>query len=463
MSETSHPAGARMAEEPFPAPAVGWYATIMLAFLYWMSLLDRFIISMMVDPIKADLGLTDVQFGLLQGLAFIISFTVFGFIFGALADRKDRRKLIFIGVMVWSLASAACGLAQNFWHMLIARMGLGAGEASLNPCATSMISDLFPREKLTSAMAVYSIGATIGSGTALMIGGGVIYWVASFGDIVLPVVGHVATWQMVFFIVGLSTLPLTFLVFTIPEPVRRGRAPAVDTGRSWRSTYGEMLRFIKRHPRFFASHYTGFTIASAVVSGCVAWYPVHMSRTFGWGQGSIGLYLGSILMIAGISGKLVTGWTVDAMYRRGFRDAQLRWYSASLFIAAPMGVIATLSGNPWVFLVMIGVFTTLTTSMQACAMSALNLVTPNQLRGTGVAVYTTVAALLGGSVGAVVIPIIAEYLYHGEAAIGLGIATFVGVACPLSGLALFSGFKAMRGAMAEAEGGRPAARGSVAS
>src|SRR5690625_38351 len=152
--------------DAFPPPAVGWYATIILGFLYWMSLLDRFIISLLIDPIKADLGLTDVQFGLLQGIAFVVSFTLFGFIFGALADWKDRRKLIFIGVMVWSLASAACGLAQNFWHMLVARFGLGAGEASLNPCATSMIADLFPRDRLTSAISVYSIGATISGRTA---------------------------------------------------------------------------------------------------------------------------------------------------------------------------------------------------------------------------------------------------------------------------------------------------------
>ncbi len=180
-------------EEPYPPSAVGWYATIMLAFLFWMSMLDRFIISLLVEPIKADLGLTDVQFGVLQGVGFIISYTVFGFVFGALADRKNRRRLIYIGVTLWSLAAASCGLAQNFWHLLIARAGLGAGEASLSPCATSMITDLFPRDKLTSAMAVYTIGATIGSGTALIIGGAIIYWVSSLGDIVLPMIGPVAT------------------------------------------------------------------------------------------------------------------------------------------------------------------------------------------------------------------------------------------------------------------------------
>lgn len=439
--------------DAYPPPAVGWYATIILGFLYWMSLLDRFIISLLIDPIKADLGLTDVQFGLLQGIAFVVSFTLFGFIFGALADWKDRRKLIFIGVMVWSLASAACGLAQNFWHMLVARFGLGAGEASLNPCATSMIADLFPRDRLTSAMAVYSIGATIGSGTALILGGAIIAWVSSWGEVVVPILGPLATWQMVFFIVGLSTIPLTFIVFTFPEPIRRGRglAPVEDHRRSWRSAYVNLYRFVKIHPRFFFAHYSGFTLAAAVVSGCVAWYPVHMMRTFGWSEGSVGWSLGMALLIAGVIGKLATGLGVDKMYRLGYRDAQLRWYGIAMLIAAPAGVVATTSGNPWVFLVMIGVFVGLITAMHACAMSSLNLVTPNELRGTGVAVYSTIGGLIGGSSGAVLIPMAAQAFFDGPEAIGQGMAVLIGVACPLTALALFSGMGAMRKAMADAE------------
>lgn len=444
--------------EAYPRSAVGWYATFVLAFLYWMSLLDRFIISLMIDPIKTDLGLSDVQFGILQGIAFIVSFTVFGFIFGALADWRDRRKLIFIGVLMWSFASAACGLAQNFWHMLVARFGLGAGEASLNPCATSMIADLFPRERLTSAMAVYSIGSTVGSGTALILGGAIIYWITSWGDIVLPVLGHVKTWQMVFFIVGLSTIPLTFIVFTFPEPFRRGRGllPVADQRRSWHSTYVNLYHFIKIHPGFFLAHYTGFTLAAAVVSGCVAWYPVHMMRTYGWSEAGVGWNLGMALLIAGVVGKLSAGWGVDAMYRRGYRDAQFRWYGTAMLIATPLGIIATTHGNPWVFLVMIGLFVALITSMHACAMSSLNLVTPNELRGTGVAVYSTLGGLLGGSAGTVLIPIASQAFFQGDDAIGKGMAVLIGVACPLTALVMFSGMGAMRKAMADAEAGSQA-------
>lgn len=448
MTQTLHTPESSIEVEAYPKPAVGWYATIVLAFLYWMSLLDRFILSLLIEPIKADLGLTDVQFGLLQGIGFLLSFTFFGFIFGALADRKDRRRLIYFGVTLWSLASAACGLAHNFWHMFIARLGLGAGESSLNPSATSMLSDLFPPHRLTSAMAVYSIGATIGGGTALMLGGAIIVWVASFGEVVVPVLGPLATWQIVFFMVGLSTIPLAFLVFTFPEPKRRGQAGIVNERRGWWSAYSGLFGFIKQHPRFFFTHYVGFTVASTVVTGCIGWYPVHMMRAYQWGEGQVGLYLGMTIMLMGIVGKLATGWTVDTLYRRGRHDAQLRWMVICLLIAAPVGVIATTHGNAWVFLAMIGVFVALLTGLAACAMTSLNLVTPNELRGSGIALYSTVAGLLGGSTGTVLIPMASTVLYDGDGAIGKGMATLIGVACPLAALCLYFGMRPMREAMA---------------
>src|SRR5262245_56650854 len=111
MSEAVDSIEIRVCKTPFPAAAVGWYATIMLAGLYWLSILDCFIISLLVDPIKKDLGLTDVQFGMLTGPAFMVSFTIFGLIFGALADRYNRRMVIFVGVALWSVATAICGVA----------------------------------------------------------------------------------------------------------------------------------------------------------------------------------------------------------------------------------------------------------------------------------------------------------------------------------------------------------------
>jgi MFS family permease len=305
--------------------------------------LDRFIVSLLVDPIKRDLGLTDLQFGMLHGVGFALTYAILGLVCGALADRFSRRWLIFAGVSIWSLATAALGVAQNFWQLLVARLGVGAGEAALNPCATSMITDLFPRQRLTLAMAVYSLGATLGGGTAFMIGGALIELVSHAEVVSVPIIGDIRSWQAVFLIVGLPGLLVAFMVFTMPDPVRRG--PRAET-QSWRSTYGGLLRFMNARRRFFFCHYAGFGLASAVIAGCSTWYPAHLGRAFGWGAAQIGLSLGVTLIVAGIVGKVICGRAVDAMYQRGMRDAQMRWYAGALLLGTPVGIFATTSSNP---------------------------------------------------------------------------------------------------------------------
>src|SRR5580693_1733320 len=123
----------------YPPRSTAWYATAVLCFMFWMSVLDRFVLSLLVAPLRRDMGITDTQFALLNGTAFIVTFALLGLIAGALADRFSRRSIIFVGVAVWSLATAACGVTENFAQLFLCRIGVGAGEAALNPCATSML------------------------------------------------------------------------------------------------------------------------------------------------------------------------------------------------------------------------------------------------------------------------------------------------------------------------------------
>lgn len=441
-------------EASFPSRPVAWYATIMFAFLYWLSILDRFIISLLVDPIKRDLDITDVQFGMLHSTAFAITFAVFGLLAGAMADRFNRRWVIFVSVTIWSLATAACGTVRSFGYMLLARVGVGAGEAGLNPCATSMISDLFPRERLTTAMAVYAIGSTLGSGCAYLIGGQIVTLVSQAETFVLPFLGEVRSWQAVFFIVGIPGALLSLLIFTVPEPLRRGQQFAHQQIGFWRGAfagYRDLFTFIRSRGRFFFFHYAGFTFASIIVTGSGTWYPAHMARTFGWNSAQIGLTLGTTLVIAGVVGKLICGYCVDAMYRRGSRDAQIRWFAACLLASIPVIVVATTSHNPWVFLGGVGLFLILLAPLPACSIAALNLVTPNELRGTGVAIYSLVAGALGAGFGSVMIAGISDYFFNGGASIGLGIAVTAVICCPIAAALLACGFRAMREAVVQAE------------
>jgi MFS family permease len=446
-TDSAIPPATGTGETPFPPAAVGWYATGILAFLYWLSMLDRYIISLLVDPIKRDLGLTDVQFSLLHGITFLGSFTLFGLVFGALADRYNRRRLIYIGVAIWSVGTAACGVAQTYWHLLLARVGVGVGEASLHPNATSMISDLFPRQRLSTAMAIYGLGSTIGAGTAVMIGGVIVEAVARLGGIHVPLIGEIRSWQAVFFIVGVPGTLLALSIFTVPEPVRRDlRSRTQGTGVLDR--YIQLFRFVKTRPRFFICHYLGFTLASAVITSGAAWYPAHLARAHHWSAGQIGASLGVAMTAAGILSKLISGWVSDAMYKRGYRDAQMRWYGICLLVALPIGIVATTSGNPWVFVVGIGVFNTLNGGIAVCAMSALNLVTPNELRGSGIAVFNIVMGMLGGSMGPVLVAAISQF---GGFEIGVGLTVTIAICFPIGAILLLSGLRAMREAMAEAE------------
>ena len=415
-------------------------------------MLDRFIISLLVDPIKEDLGLTDVQFGMLHGLAFAITFSVFGLFAGSLADRFNRRWIIFASVSIWSLATAACGMAHNYWHLLLARIGVGAGEAGLNPSATSMISDMFPRTRLTSAMAVYAVGATIGSGCAYLFGGILVSLVTESSTVTVPLLGAIASWKAVFLIVGLPGILIAFSIFTTVEPARIGRTEVRASKGLFADTlqsYAALFQFLKTR-RFFLHHYLGYGMASIVVIGGGAWYPAHMGRTFGWSAQQIGLSLGLVVIIASVLGKLLCGLSVDALYRRGMRDAQFRWYGIALLASMPFGIVATTSDNPVIFLAGISIFLALTATLPVCSNAALNLVTPNELRGTGIAFYSAAAGLFGISLGPLIVAVISDHVFGGNA-IGYGLAVTMAVCCSLAAIILLSGCKAMRTAVTQAE------------
>lgn len=452
MSETPKVAAvARAVEAPYPPAAVAWYAAIVLAVLYWVSILDRFIIALLVDPIKRDLGLSDLQFSLLQGFAITGTQLLFGLLFGALADRHSRRRLIFAGAAIWALATAACGLAHNFWQLLLARLGVGGGEASLVPCGSSMLADLHPRERQTRAMAVFSIGSTVGTGTAFLIGGLLIEFITQTGRIIIPIVGEIRAWQSAFFIVSLPGMLIGLLIFTVPEPLRRDQRQSADRRLTWHNSYGALIEFMKTQPRFFLCHYLGFLFALLVVTGGVSWYPAHLSRSFGWSPGRIGVNLGLSLAAAGVVGKLACGYAVDFMYRRGLRDAQLRWYAVCLMLATPVGVAATTTSSPPLCVAGIALLVTLLQPLPAVAFTALNLVTPNELRGAGAAFFSATSGLIGSGAGALLIAAASDLLFGGRSSLGLGMAAVIAVCCPLGALFLMLGLRPMRAAVAAAE------------
>lgn len=433
----------------YPSPVIGWYTTILLALLYWVSLLDRTIISLMVDPIKRDLGITDVQFGLLHGLAFAVTFSLFGLLAGFLADRSSRRRIVFWSVAIWSIATAACGLAHNFWHLLLARVGVGAGEAGLNPAATSMITDMFPPQRRNLPMAIYALGASVGAGCAFIFGGVVIDIVSAQGKAVLPLIGNVSPWQMVFFIIGLPGVVVALLIFLVPEPARLGRKAMIQQSNNILKSYGGYLSFMASRRKFFVCHYLGFGFANLSFVAGVAWYPAHAGRTFHWSATDIGLYLGSAIIVGGIIGKVICGNSLDWLTRKGYQDAHFIYAVIVLCLAGPVGVIGLTSTNPMLFLAMISVIFMLLSPVAPMYVGSLNMATPNQLRGAGVAFFGATVGLLALSLGPVLVAYLSKLLFEGKS-IGGGMAVLFGVSCPIAAAILQFGRAAMREAVATA-------------
>jgi MFS family permease len=190
-----------------------------------LSFVDRLIVGLLIEPIKADLNLSDTQISLVHGFSFAVFYTVFGLVMGRLADTVNRRNLIAFGVFTWSLLTMLCGIAKHFLHLLGFRVGVGIGEAALTPAAYSIITDYFPPEKRSTALSLFSAGVYFGIAGAFT-GGAYIYraidaWLTERGGLMLPLLGEMQTWQLVFMAVGAPGLIMGAMVLTIREPKRQ--------------------------------------------------------------------------------------------------------------------------------------------------------------------------------------------------------------------------------------------------
>jgi len=206
-------------DPPYPRARYAWFVVGVLMVAYIFSFVDRQILGLLVGPIRADLNITDTQMSLLMGFSFALFYTFFGIFFGRLADSKSRRTIIAVGIAIWSVMTAGCGLARTYWQLLMTRIGVGVGEAALSPSAYSLITDTFPPHRLAFALSVYGMGIYLGSGMAFLLGGYVVGFAESGGEFVFPFVGTIRPWQAVFFMIGLPGLVFSGFLYTIREPV----------------------------------------------------------------------------------------------------------------------------------------------------------------------------------------------------------------------------------------------------
>src|SRR6266404_7128302 len=305
-------------EAPYPAASYSWYVVGVLTLVYVFSFIDRQIMSLLVRPLRRDLNISDTQVSILMGLGFAIFYTLCGIPLGRLADTRSRRAIIAAGLVALSFFTALCGLAKIFGQMLLWRIGVGVGEASLSPSAYSLITDYFPKERLATAISVYSMGIYLGAGLSYLLGG-IIVRLASVKDAwILPLVGAVRPWQVIFFAVGLPGLLATLLLLTVREPLRRGVLKAAAP-----TSASASFAYSFRNKRTFLSHNVGFGLLSLASYASGAWVPEFFRRTYHSDIPTIGLVYGTLVTIFGSVGIVGAGRIADAVRARGRLQANM--------------------------------------------------------------------------------------------------------------------------------------------
>jgi len=410
-------------EPGYPNPAYAWYVVVILFLAYTLAYIDRQVIALLVEPIKRDLQINDTQISLLQGFAFVIFYTITGIPLGRLADRKNRRLIIAAGIFLWSIMTAVCGLARNFWSLFAARVGVGIGEACLSPAAYSMIADLFPKAKRGVPISFYAMGVYCGAGMAFIVGGFVIELVSRAEEIVLPLIGVVHPWQMTFFIVGIPGLILVaIMLLTVKEPPRHELV--MTGGVVQQLSFRDSAGYFFSRWRTYGLAYLGYSLKATLSYGYFAWIPSMYIRTFGWSAGKIGLVFGLIVAVLGTLGILLGGILVDRMVARGRYDSYLKISVYGAIGAMLFGIPAVLVPNPYLSLLFLCPTIACLGTSVGLAPGAINFITPNELRGLAIGAYVFVVALISISCGPTSVALITDYVYRDPNAIRYSLAIF---------------------------------------
>ena len=418
-----------------------WYVVAVLMFAYMVSFIDRQILSLLVQPIKRDLGVTDTEIGLLAGFAFAIFYSVLGVPIARLADRTNRKILISVGVVLWSLMTAACGLTKTFWHLFLARVGVGVGEATLSPAAYSMMADYFPPNKLARAIGVYAMGLYIGAGIALLAGSAVVALVAGAEPMVLPVIGTIYPWQLTFFIVAMPGLLVLALLATVKEPARREVIPDSKSPINKSVSVTEILRYLRGNRRLVVAHSMGFLSLGTVISAYLIWIPEFLRRTYALTVPEAGAIFGMCLLIFGGAGPYFGGWLSEHLEKKGYRDAEMRASMLLGLAMTPFAVIAPLAPEKISAVILLAVAIFFLSAPQGLAPTIIQLVAPNRMRAQITALFMLVAVLVGFSAGPYLVAFFTDTVFNDESSIRYSIAIVSGILSPIGVICLFAGLK----------------------
>ncbi len=418
---------AKNSDASYPRSVYSWYVVGVLLLAYIFAFIDRDVIALLVQPIKADLGISDTQMSFLLGGAFALFYTFFGMPIAWLADRSSRRRIISIGVTLWCVATVLCGTAGSYWALFAARVAVGVGEAALNPPALSLLKDYFPPHRLGRAVGLYTAGIACGSGVGSFLSATVYPSIDAHGAYTLPLFGLVQPWQFMFILVGMPGLAVALLTLTIREPVRRASASVSQPLPLWRS-----FAFVASRRSTYVLLFLAISVTAITNYGVGYWVPEFLRRTYLLDVPQMSYFLqvrGVVLIVTGLVGVLIGGWLCDVLNRRyddGYIRVALIGFVLLFFgyVGMPLMPTPELAMAMLVPAVLGGAIPTV------AGIAAVLAIAPPNMRAQITAMYYFTLNLVGLVVGPTMVAVLTDRVFRDEADLykSLAVTAFVSIA-----------------------------------
>jgi MFS family permease len=405
----------------WPAPLRAWTAVAIFCLAALLSYTDRQILSLLVDPIRADMRISDTQVGVLQGVAFAIIYSFAGLPLGRLADMTQRRAVILAGVGLWSIGTLLCGFAGSFAMLFAGRLVVGIGEAALAPAALSMISDMFPIQRRGLAIGVFTMGMAVGGGVAIAVGGAVLGLAQAGVFAGVPLLASLASWRTVLVLLGLCGVPLLLLLASIREPRRQDVIVLADAERQGRPDAAAQLKGVSGA---LVPIVVGCALMSVGDFALLSWSPSLLGRRFGIAPDRIGLTLGPMIVVAGALAALGAGALGDYCAKRGGPAARLRLGMVCALLASPFALLA-FAGSSGQVLAAVGLWYLFSTTAGVIGMTALQEIVPNRVRGLSASFIAFGNIMVGLGGGATLTGFLTDHLFGDPRAIGSSLTLVV--------------------------------------
>ncbi len=397
----------------------GWYVAFILLIGFTFSFIDRQVLNLLVVPIQNDLNITDTQISALQGLAFVITYVGLCVPIGRIIDKTHRVSVMIIGLLVWSFATVACGFSKNYISMFIARMGIGAGESTVHPGSISILGDYFDSDKIASPMSIYLLGPYLGAGIAMIFGAQVLDWTSQMdSNIVLPIIGEVAPWQLTFIAVGLPGILVACLFLTIREPKRRIKEIESNEAPSFK----KIAEYIKNNWQVYGAIIIGNSCLIILLYGLQSWVPTMLLRVYEWDLIQSGRIYGLIAMLAGSAGVLSGPFVLKFMNKKNINAPHFKLAIFGISMASVSLVLLPFQANVNIALIFVTLASFFVTLPLAGTSSAMVIVSPNRIRGVITGIYVVVTSVFGLVLGPFLVASSTDFIFQDPNAVAKSLA-----------------------------------------